>query len=112
MIVAGIAGVLLIDRVPVTMPPAILVLPMALVLGGLAYTSPHGPAVNDPVDDEAARGITYPMPANVCEQDVSDKPAFIRGHPACTRTQTEYDNRMRAQQAKMLASVDRGLGRQ
>jgi arylsulfatase A-like enzyme len=47
----------------------------------LAYTSPHGPAVNDPVDDDAARGITYPMPANVCEQDVSDKPAFIRGSP-------------------------------
>jgi N-acetylglucosamine-6-sulfatase len=76
----------------------------------LAYTAPHGPAVNDPVDEDAARGFTYPMPANVCEQDVSDKPAFIRGQPACTRTQTQYDNRMRTQQAKMLASVDRGLG--
>jgi N-acetylglucosamine-6-sulfatase len=77
----------------------------------LAYPSPHGPAIHDPLDDDAARGITYPMPANVCEQDVSDKPAFIRAQPPCTRTQAQYDNRMRAQQAKMLASVDRGLGR-
>jgi arylsulfatase A-like enzyme len=77
----------------------------------LAYTSPHTPAIHDPVDDDAARGLTYPMPANVCEQDVSDKPAFVRGQPPCTRTQAQFDNRMRSQQAKMLASVDRGLGR-
>ncbi|GAB6985255.1 sulfatase family protein [Nocardioides pyridinolyticus] len=77
----------------------------------LAYTSPHGPAVHDPVDEDAARGVSYPMPPNVCEQDVSDKPAFVRGQPPCTRTQAQFDNRMRSQQAQMLASVDRGLGR-
>ena len=76
----------------------------------LAYTSPHGPPVNDPDDADAARGITYPMSPNVCEADVSDKPAFVRGQPACTRTQAQFNSRMRTQQAKMLASVDRGLG--
>jgi N-acetylglucosamine-6-sulfatase len=77
----------------------------------LAYTSPHSPAINDPADTDAARGITYPMSPNVCEADVSDKPAFVRSQPACTRTQAQFDGRMRRQQAKMLASVDRGLGR-
>jgi arylsulfatase A-like enzyme len=50
------------------------------------------------------------MSPNVCEADVSDKPAFVQGQPACTRTQAQFNSRMRTQQAKMLASVDRGLG--
>jgi N-acetylglucosamine-6-sulfatase len=76
----------------------------------LAYTSPHGPPINDPIDKNAAVGISYPMPANVCESDVSDKPAFVRRRAACSMTQAQYNNRMRGQQAKMLVSVDRGLG--
>jgi N-acetylglucosamine-6-sulfatase len=77
----------------------------------LAYTSPHGPPTPDPDDAGAAGGITYPMSPNVCEADVSDKPAFVQAQPACTRTQAQFDSRMRTQQAQMLASVDRGLGR-
>jgi arylsulfatase A-like enzyme len=76
----------------------------------LAYTSPHGPPIADPMDADAAQGITYPMPTNVCEQDVSDKPAFVRNQAPCTITPQQYDDRMRNQQARMLTSVDRGLG--
>jgi arylsulfatase A-like enzyme len=65
----------------------------------------------DPLDQNAAAGATFPMPANICEEDVSDKPAFVRGQAACTMTQSQYDNKMRGQQAKLLTSVDRGLGR-
>jgi len=76
----------------------------------LAYTAPHGPGEPDPLDVNAGAGLTFPMPPSVCERDVSDKPAFIRQKPLCTITQTQYTAKMRDQQVKMLASVDRGLG--
>lgn len=76
----------------------------------LAYTAPHGPGGPDPLDTTAGTGVTFPMPPSVCERDVSDKPAFIRNKPLCSITQTQYSTKMRDQQLRMLASVDRGLG--
>ncbi|HEX8973429.1 sulfatase [Oryzihumus sp.] len=76
----------------------------------LAYTAPHGPGGPDPLDTSAGAGVTFPMPPSVCEKDVSDKPAFIRSKPLCSITPTQYSNKMRDQQLRMLASVDRGLG--
>jgi N-acetylglucosamine-6-sulfatase len=76
----------------------------------LAYTAPHGPGSPDPLDTTRGTGYTVPMPPSVCEADVSDKPAFIRNKPLCAITQTQYSAKMRDQQLRMLASVDRGLG--
>ena len=76
----------------------------------LAYTSPHGPPIHDPKDGNAARGISFRRPANLCERDVSDKPRFVRRQPPCSYTREQYNKRMRGQQARMLKSVDRGLG--
>lgn len=76
----------------------------------LAYTAPHGPGGPDPLDTNAGTNVTFPMPPSVCEKDVSDKPAFIRKKPLCTITAAEYSTKMRDQQLRMLASVDRGLG--
>jgi arylsulfatase A-like enzyme len=77
----------------------------------LSYTSPHGPTISDPLDENFPRDIQYPMSPNVCETDVSDKPAFVRRQPPCTLTQTQHNVLMRDKQGQMLASVDRGLGR-
>jgi arylsulfatase A-like enzyme len=77
----------------------------------LAYTSPHGPTISDPLDENFPRDIQYQMSPNVCEADVSDKPAFVRRQPACTLTQARHNDLMRDKQGQMLASVDRGLGR-
>lgn len=77
----------------------------------LAYTAPHGPGGPDPLDADAGAGVTFPMPPSVCEADVGDKPAFIRSKPACSVTQAQYSAKLRSQQVKMLAAVDRGLGR-
>ena len=77
----------------------------------LAYTSPHGPPIYDPQDENAAPDLSYRRPANVCEKDVSDKPRFVRRVKPCRLTHKQFDRRMREQQSRMLASVDRGLGR-
>jgi N-acetylglucosamine-6-sulfatase len=76
----------------------------------LAFNAPHGPATPDPLDLNAGAGVDFPMPPSVCEADVSDKPAFIRNQPLCSMTQEDYARKMRTQQAKLLESVDRGMG--
>ncbi len=75
----------------------------------LAYTSPHGPDITDPLDTNALPGFHVSKPPNVCEADVSDKPRFVRQHPACTETDAQYSRHLLGQ-VRMLRSVDRGLG--
>jgi N-acetylglucosamine-6-sulfatase len=77
----------------------------------VAYNSPHGPGTPDPLDTAAGAGVTYRSPNNVCEADVSDKPAYVRSQPACSISARSYNQKMRSQQSRLLASVDRGVGR-
>jgi N-acetylglucosamine-6-sulfatase len=76
----------------------------------LAMTSPHGPSIPDPLDSSAFPSFSVPKGPNICEADVSDKPLFIRQQSACSISADTYSQLVRNQQARMLASVDRGLG--
>ena len=76
----------------------------------LAYPSPHGYPTPDPIDATAFPDLHVAKPPNICEGDVSDKPAFVRQHPACSKTDAQYSSLYRSEQARMLISVDRGLG--
>jgi N-acetylglucosamine-6-sulfatase len=76
----------------------------------VAYTSVHGRPTPDPMDTQAFPGFQVTEPPNICETDVRDKPLFIRQQPACTLSDSQFSSRYRSEQARMLVSVDRGLG--
>lgn len=76
----------------------------------LATTSPHGPSIPDPLDSSAFPSFSVPKGPNICEADVSDKPLFIRQQPSCSISAGTYSQLVRNQQARMLLSVDRGIG--
>ena len=77
----------------------------------LAYTAVHGRPTPDPIDAQAFPSFQVARPPNICEADVGDKPAFVRQQPSCSVSSTQYSSQYRSEQARMLVSVDRGLGR-
>ena len=75
-----------------------------------ATSAPHGPARPDPRDTASFPNMRPYRPPNYNEQDVSDKPAWVRSLPPMTLKREETIDAFRRRQYQSLEEVDRSVG--
>jgi N-acetylglucosamine-6-sulfatase len=74
-----------------------------------ATHGPHEPATPQPRDRKAFSSLSRWRPDSYDEENVSDKPAFIRSHPSIDRASARSIDRFRIQQIRSLQAVDRAV---
>ena len=76
-----------------------------------ATSAPHGPAHPDPRDVNRFPNLKPYRPPNYNEQDVSDKPAWVRSLPLMSSAREAAIDAFRRRQLQSLVEVDRSVGR-
>ena len=76
----------------------------------LTPRAPHPPAIPDPIDAGAYDRLEVTFPLSFDEQDVSDKPAWIRAAPRLTRAQTINLTGFHRRQWETLRGLYRAIG--
>lgn len=76
----------------------------------LTPRAPHGPATPDPDDAGVYKTRDFPVPPSYNEEDVSDKPSFIRKLGPLTENEQEDIELFRRRQWEALLGVDRMIG--
>jgi N-acetylglucosamine-6-sulfatase len=77
----------------------------------LASFAPHTPATPAPRDRGRFAALTAPRPASFDEQDLSDKPPWLRGHRRLTLAQQQRIDDLFRRRVRSVQAVDRALGR-
>jgi N-acetylglucosamine-6-sulfatase len=75
-----------------------------------ATHGPHEPATPQPRDRKAFSSLPRWRPASYDEENVTDKPAFIRSHPSIDGAAARDIDRFHIQQIRSLQAVDRAVG--
>jgi N-acetylglucosamine-6-sulfatase len=76
----------------------------------LAPTAPHAPATPAPRYAEAFPDVSMPRPPSFDEEDVSDKPAWIRDNPPLSQEQISYAEDLYRKRLQSMLSVDDMIG--
>jgi N-acetylglucosamine-6-sulfatase len=76
----------------------------------LTPRTPHYPATPDPIDSGKLKGVELPLPPSYDEQDVSDKPAWVRENGRIRPKEHEENETFRRLQLESLLSLDREIG--
>lgn len=77
----------------------------------VGFTAPHLPANAAPRHANRFRGLRLPRPSSFNEQNVADKPHFIRRLRRLSRARVRKVTRNHRNQLRSLLSVDEGIGR-
>jgi len=77
----------------------------------LSTFAPHTPATPAPRDAHRFATVTAPRTAAFDEQDLSDKPSWLRGHPPLTLAQQQRIDEHFRQRVRSVQAVDRALAR-
>jgi arylsulfatase A-like enzyme len=77
----------------------------------VATTAPHAPATPDPFDRGRYRGVNPWRPPNYDEQDVSDKPEWVKSLDTLTAAEIHRLDSFHERQDETLLAVDRMVGR-
>lgn len=77
----------------------------------LSTFSPHTPATPAPRDEWRFEDVTAPRPPSFDEDDLSDKPSWLRGHRRLTARQQERIDAHFRERVRSVQAVDRALGR-
>lgn len=77
----------------------------------LSTFAPHTPATPAPRDRGRFGALTAPRTPAFDEEDVSDKPRWLSGHPPLTAAQQERIDAHFRERARSVQAVDRALGR-
>ncbi|MBA2450038.1 MAG: sulfatase [Chloroflexi bacterium] len=76
----------------------------------LTPRAPHSPATPDPLDSGQFKDLELPLPPAYNEEDVRDKPAWVRDYPRLGSTKLERIEVFRRRQLESLLSLDRTIG--
>jgi N-acetylglucosamine-6-sulfatase len=76
----------------------------------LGTTAPHAPATPAPRYAEAFPDASMPRPPSFDEEDVSDKPAWIRDNPPLSQEQISYAEDLYRKRLQSMLSVDDMVG--
>lgn len=76
----------------------------------LATYAPHGPATPAPRHQDTFPGATAPRTVSFDEEDVSDKPAWVRGQPALNRLGIRQIDTLYRKRLQSLLAVDEMIG--
>ena len=76
----------------------------------LAPRAPHSPGTPDPLDAGMYKDRELPLPPSYDEEDVSDKPAWIREHGRLRKREIEEIENLRRRQLESLVGLDREIG--
>jgi arylsulfatase A-like enzyme len=77
----------------------------------LAFSAPHGPAPYMHQDRNKFGDTPLPNSRSFNEEDVSDKPAWVRSMPPLTREEISDHTRFYRDRLRSLQAVDRAVGR-
>jgi N-acetylglucosamine-6-sulfatase len=72
--------------------------------------APHGPATPAPRHEDAFEDVARWRPASYDEEDVADKPAWLRSRPQLTEDERRSLDDFRRRQLASLRAVDEGVG--
>ncbi len=76
----------------------------------LAPRTPHSPATPDPIDSGILKGRELPRLPSYDEEDVSDKPAWVRENGRLRKQEVEEIENLRRRQLESLIGLDREIG--
>ena len=76
----------------------------------VAPRTPHSPATPDPIDSGIYKDRELPLPPSYDEEDVADKPAWIRENGRLRKQEIEEIENLRRRQLESLVSLDREIG--
>ena len=76
----------------------------------LGTTAPHQPAEPAPRYEDALAGASLPKPPSFDEEDVSDKPAWIRDNPPLSQEQISYMQDLYRKRLQSMLAVDDMIG--
>jgi N-acetylglucosamine-6-sulfatase len=77
----------------------------------LTPRAPHGPATPDPEDSGTYKTVELPLPASYDEEDISDKPTWVRENGRLSERERERLEVFRRRQLETLVGLDRAIGR-
>jgi N-acetylglucosamine-6-sulfatase len=77
----------------------------------LATKAPHSPAKPAPRHADAFPGVTAPRPPSFNEEDVSDKPVWVRKKPLLTSTQIHDIDKLYRNRLRSMLAVDEMIKR-
>lgn len=77
----------------------------------LSTFAPHTPSTPAPRDVNRFATVTAPRTASFDEQDLSDKPSWLRGHPRLTLAQQQRIDEHFRKRVRSVQAVDRALAR-
>ena len=72
--------------------------------------APHQPATPAPRDEDTLKGLPLPRPPNFDEEDVSDKPRWIRDNPPLGADQIAYMDELHRKRLQSMMAVDDMIG--
>ncbi len=72
--------------------------------------APHQPATPAPRDEDTLKGLPLPRPPNFDEEDVSDKPRWIRDNPPLGADQIAYMEELHRKRLQSMMAVDDMIG--
>ena len=75
----------------------------------LTPRTPHNPATPDPADSGAFKDLDLPLPPSYNEENVRDKPAWVRNFARLGEAKRERIESLRRRQLESLLSLDRAI---
>lgn len=72
--------------------------------------APHQPATPAPRHEEELEGVELPKPPSFDEEDISDKPDWIRDNPKLGRDQIQYMQELHRKRLQSMMAVDDMVG--
>ncbi len=76
----------------------------------LAPRTPHSPATPDPLDLGIFKDRELPLPPSYDEEDVGDKPAWVRENGRLRKNELDEIENLRRRQLESLVGLDREIG--